>query len=526
MQQSISDLFTSTARRSPKKTALIFEGASFTYEELDAASSKIARALRQFGINKGDRVSLYGENCPQWIIAYYGILKAGAVVNPLNLMLTADEVIYALRDCNARAIVGSALKIDGLVGQIESTRVEHRISWGGGAAVGAVSFEECLSRVAEPGSGEYSVPICSDDPSTVAYTSGTTGHPKGAQLSHRSVVLNVEMTALMHGRTSDDVMVMSLPFSHVYGNVAMQSIWARGGTAVLHRSFDAIATLRSIDRYKATLLEGVPTMYMYMLDCPELTTFSLSSLTRCTVGGQTMPVSKMRLVEAAFGCPLIELWGMTEIGGLGATHTFNGPRKLGSIGIALPHTQLRIADPERPEKELDREKVGELQVRGAITMTEYLHSPSATQETLIKDGWLRTGDLARMDSDGFVYVVDRLKDMILTAGFNVYPAEIERVLADHPDVAMAAVGAVPDEAKGELARAYIVARQGTHLDLAEVEAHCRSRLAAYKVPRKFVVVNDLPKTSSGKIMRRALKGLDPEFQSRLNEAGQSSNREG
>jgi long-chain acyl-CoA synthetase len=249
-------------------------------------------------------------------------------------------------------------------------------------------------------------------------------------------------------------------------------------------------------------------MYLYLLNYPALREYDLSSLTRCTVGGQTMPEAKMRAVEQVMGCRLIEIWGMTELGGAGTTHTVYGPRKLGSIGIALPHLQARISPIEGEQRALPPGELGELQIRGPVTMREYLGKPEATAQTLIADGWLRSGDVARMDDDGYIFIVDRLKDMIITAGFKIYPAELERAIAEHPDVGMVAVGGIPDEAKGELAKAYIVPRHGRTPDLADIERHCRERLAAYKVPRAFQIVGDLPKTSTGKILRRNLRSLD------------------
>jgi len=332
-------------------------------------------------------------------------------------------------------------------------------------------------------------------------------NPKGALLTHRSILMNTAMTATMHVRTAADTVVSALPCSHVYGNVVMNAAIAHGMTLVLHKAFDVECVLASIQAERATMLEGVPTMYMYILDHPKLGQYDLSSLSRCTVGGQTMPEAKMRQVEAAFGCPLIELWGMTELGGLGTTHSAYGPPRLGSIGVALPHLSARIAATDGTNRVLPVGEVGELQIRGPVTMREYLGRPDATKETLEPDGWLHTGDLARQDEDGYIYVVDRLKDMVITGGFNIYPAELERVIAEHPDVAMVAVSSIPDEAKGELAKAYVVPRKGVALDFEALERHCRSRLAAYKVPRAWQAVDDLPKTSSGKILRRKLREL-------------------
>ena len=505
METSIGALVRSAAQRFGDKTALVFEDRNWSFRELDQASSAVAWHLQRLGVAAGEVVALYSPNCPEWIVAYYAIMKIGAVVNPLNLMLTPDEAAFAMEDCGAVAIFGSADRIAGLGPVRSRTRLRNLIAYGGPAPDGALDFDGLL----EGGAGEYPVPgIEPSHVCTVGYTSGTTGHPKGAVLAHRSILMNTAMTATMHARNSSDTVVSALPCSHVYGNVIMNAAVAYGMTLVLHKAFDAERVLASIERHRATMFEGVPTMYMVLLNFPRLRDFELSSLTRCTVGGQTMPEAKMREVEEAFGCPLIELWGMTELGGLGTTHSIHGPRKLGSIGVALPHVEARIAASDGSDRVLAKGEIGELQIRGPITMEGYLNRPDATAQALDADGWLRSGDLARMDAEGHIFIVDRLKDMIITGGFNIYPAELERVIAEHPGVAMVAVGSIPDDIKGELAKAYVVPRQPGTVDLGELERHCRERLAAYKVPRAFQLVADLPKTSSGKILRRKLRELD------------------
>jgi long-chain acyl-CoA synthetase len=312
----------------------------------------------------------------------------------------------------------------------------------------------------------------------------------------------------MHVRNTSDVVVTALPTAHVYGNVIMNGTFMCGMTLVLFPRFDEQQVLRAIADHHATMFEGVPTMYMYLLKCGDLGKHSLASLTRCTVGGQTMPLSKMQEVEERFGCPLLELWGMTELAGLGTTHPLYGTNRLGSIGVPLPYVECRIADTLEASRTLPTGEVGELMVRGPIVMKEYYRNPKATSETIEADGWLHTGDLARMDAEGYIFAVDRKKDMILTGGFNVYPAEIERVIAGHPEVAMVAVGSQPDEDKGEVARAYIVLKNGVVPDCDSILAYCRQHLAAYKVPRSVRFVADLPKTSTGKVLRRQLKTLD------------------
>jgi long-chain acyl-CoA synthetase len=504
MDTSVGELVRSAALKFGEKVALIFQEERWTFRELDHASSQLAAQLARLGVAQGQVVSLYSQNCPEWIIGYYAVMKLGAVVNPLNLMLTPDEAAFAMNDCGAVAVIGSAEKLAALTPMLSATRLEHRISYGGQAPHGAEDFHALL-RTADLGAPSPVIEPTAT--STIAYTSGTTGHPKGAVLTHQGILLNTAMTATLHVRNASDVVVSALPCSHVYGNIVMNAAIAYGMTLVLHASFDVVRILDSVRTHRATIFEGVPTMYMYLLDSPELAKADLSSLRCCTVGGQTMPEAKMRQVTERFGCPLIELWGMTELGGLGMTHSAYGPRMPGSIGIALPHLEARITAPDEPARMMSIGEVGELQIRGPMVMRGYLNRPDATAQTLTADGWLRTGDLARVDGEGYFYVVDRLKDMIITAGFNIYPAELERVIAAHPEVAAVAVGSIADDHKGELAKAYVVRCQGSSVDAETLERHCRERLASYKVPRAWQFVTDLPKTSSGKIMRRMLHTL-------------------
>jgi long-chain acyl-CoA synthetase len=338
----------------------------------------------------------------------------------------------------------------------------------------------------------------------IAYTSGTTGHPKGAMQSHRSLVLNCALTVAMHSRTADDVVVSPLPCPHVYGNVVINGTLMVGGTVVLMERFDPAAALDLIARHGATLFEGVPAMYALMLDAPALADARLSTLTRSTVGGQTIAESVIEAWERRTGAPLIELWGMTELSGLGTTHALHAPKVNGSIGVSLPGVEVRAVSMEDGHSEVASGEHGELVVRGPIVMMGYYNNAEATAATIDPDGWLHTGDVATHDGLGHFFVVDRLKDMILTGGYNVYPAEIERVLIDHPTVALVAVGREDDRVKGEVAHAYVVPAAGASVDPDELIAYCRTRLAAYKVPKAVHFVESLPTTSSGKLMRRQL----------------------
>ncbi|HKZ79372.1 MAG TPA: long-chain-fatty-acid--CoA ligase [Pyrinomonadaceae bacterium] len=505
MLDALAEVLPVGAQKYGSKAALVCGKRSFSFRELCNLSGQLANALQGLGVGPGDRVTLYSQNCWEWIISYYAVSRLGAVINPSNVMLTADEVLFVVKDCGARAILASPDKGEALLDMQGDSPLQHVILFGDHVPAGAHSFSDLLKR-SKPECDI--VEVAPESLSTIGYTSGTTGHPKGAMLTHRNVLLNSALTANMHVRTAADTVVTPLPCAHVYGNVVMNGAFLCGMTLVLLERFNDADVLDAIQTHKATMFEGVPTMYMYLLNCPELNKYDLSSLTRCTVGGQTMPVSKMREVEARFGCPLLELWGMTEIAGLGTTHPFYGVNRHGSIGIALPYVETRIAATEDATQTLNQDEVGELMIRGPIVMEGYYGNERATRETIEGDGWLHTGDLARTDKEGYIFVVDRKKDMILTAGYNVYPAELERVVAAHPAVAMVAVGSQPDELKGEIAKAYIVLKTGADVDEESILSFCRERLAAYKVPRRVQFVADLPKTSTGKIMRRQLRTLD------------------
>ncbi|MBH67727.1 MAG: acyl-CoA synthase [Rhodospirillaceae bacterium] len=493
------------AAKFSNKDALVFEERTLTFNDIYGLVERAAGGLHEVGVKQGDIVTLYAANSWEWIISYYAISRIGGVINPVNTMLTSDEIEYVVNDCGAKVIICSGEKVSELIGVKTRTGLQEIISFGSEIKKGSLSFDALLEL-------NYSPPALANiDPlglSTIGYTSGTTGHPKGAMQSHKAVITNAAMTSQMQMRGSDDCVVSALPCPHVYANVLMMSMMMFGCKLILHRLFDAVAIFEDIGRYEATIFDGVPAMYMFMLNSPAIEEANLTSLKRCYVGGQTMPVATMKAVESKFKAPLIELWGMTEIAGLGATHPLYGNNKHGSIGCALPYCELKIVDSEDVTITLPRGEVGELMVKGPIVMMGYFGDEDKTRETVEADGWLHTGDLGTMDSDGCVFIVDRKKDMILTGGYNVYPAEIERVIAEHPEVALVAVGKIPDDIKGEIAKAYVVLKMGSSCVEDEIIQFCRKKLAAYKCPREVQFVDDVPKTSTGKILRRELHTLD------------------
>lgn len=508
LKETIDQLLPGTAARLPDKPALIFADRTLTFRELERLTNKAANGFKALGVGKGDRVTLFAQNSPEWVISYAGIAKAGAVINPVNAMLTADELAYVVKDCGAKVLITTPdraraiihLKTDGHLKEI--VVIGEPIS-------GTLAFTDLLAAQPEvveaPGNK-------ADDLSTICYTSGTTGFPKGAMLSHRNVMLNAALTAAMNVRTEHDNQFTGLPLAHVYGTVVMNLSFMLGLTFVLLEKFDTQQALEAIQRHKVTIIDGVPTMFLYMLAHPDFDKYDLSSLRAAVVGGQAMPPAKSKDWFERTGTEVLELWGMTELAGPGIMQHSYCENRLGSVGIMMPFMHGRIADPVDPSKTMKTGEVGELVVKGPLNMLGYYGNEQATHDTIDADGWLHSGDLGKMDEDGYIYIVDRKKDMILTAGYNIYPAEIERVIAGHPAVAMVGVGAKADPNKGEIAKAYIVLKAGANADADDVIGYCRKHLAAYKVPREVQFVAALPTTSSGKILRRQLKTLDKDVQ--------------
>jgi long-chain acyl-CoA synthetase len=506
MVACLGEIMPAAARRHGSRIAITVEDKALSFAEVDALSNRVARGLVAIGVKPGDRVGLFGGNSVDWVIAYYGIAKTGAVLNPLSSMLTADELAYTIRDAGERVVIAAPDKAPLLLPLLQSGLLKQLVLWGDGPAVpGTKAMADWLASAPV----DFAPQLC--EPGTlavIAYTSGTTGRPKGAMQSHRAVVMAGVGTALMAARTAEDRIISALPLFHVYGSCVMNGAMLAGSQLITLPRFDAVAMLEGIAAHRATIMDGVPTAYYYLLAHPEFDSHDLSSLRICWVGGQTLPAAKSLEFTRRTGVPVHEVWGMTELAGATSANPIYAANKPGTIGLPYPGNAFKVVDAEDPERELPPGEPGELMYKGPLVMLGYYNNPKATAETVRPDGWLHTGDIAVMDEDGFATIVDRKKDMILTAGFNVYPAELERVLCMHPAVALAAVGSIPDEAKGELAKAYVVLRPEAKATAAELIAHCRSQLAAYKVPRAVQFVDTIPMTASGKLMRRMLKEID------------------
>lgn len=505
MATTLADILPTAAQRHADRPGLVVDDRHFSFRELDMLSNRIANGLVALGVKPGDRVGLFGSNSWEWVASYYGIAKTGAVLNPLSSMLTTDELRYTVEDAGARVVIGSSEKA-GQLGELKAVGIlDHIVLWSAASAESRTALTDWLNQC----DAEFTVrPRQPSDLAVIAYTSGTTGRPKGAMQSHRAVVGAGVGTVLMAARTAEDRVISALPLFHVYGSCVMNAAMLTGSMLISLPRFNEVAMLSAIAKYRATLMDGVPTAYYYLLAHPDFDRYDLSSLQRCWVGGQTLPAAKSLEFSRRTGCPVHEVWGMTELAGATSANPVYGVNKPGTIGLPYPGNAFRVVDAEDATREMPRGQPGELMFKGPLVMMGYHNNPVATAETIRPDGWLHTGDIAIMDEDGYATIVDRKKDMILTAGFNVYPAELERVLCMHPEVALAAVGSFSDEAKGELAKAYVVLRPGAQVTCAPLIAHCRLHLAAYKVPRAIQFVESVPMTPSGKIMRRMLKNID------------------
>ena len=505
MVATIGEILPEAARRFGDKTSEVVEDEAFSFSELDTRSNSVANGLISVGVLPGDRVTLYGPNCWEWIVAYYAIVKTGAVVNPISSMLTAEEVRYVVKDSGARVVLTSPEKGLPLLPLVDIQELAHVVLWGQGTPAGATSFTEWVNEADRTFAHVHREPT---DLAAICYTSGTTGHPKGAMQSNRALLSAGVGTVLMGARGPGDRVINSLPLAHVYGSCVLNAAMLAGSMLISVPRFNEVAVLTAIAAHRATLMDGVPTAYYYLLAHPEFDSADLSSLTRCWVGGQTLPAAKAMEFTERTGCPIHEVWGMTELAGAASANPVVGPNKAGTIGIAYPGNSMRVVDIEDSGVVLGPGERGELMFRGPLVMDGYYGNAAATQASIEPDGWLHSGDIATMDEDGYFTIVDRKTDMILTAGYNVYPAEVERVLCMHPAVALAAVTGVPDEFKGELAKAYVVLKPGASATPDDLVAHCREHLAAYKIPRAVQFVNEVPITASGKIMRRLLADYD------------------
>ena len=513
---NLSAALETAAREAPDGDALIFAGRRVSWGALDAAASRIAAGLAAAGVGPGDVVALSCPNLPQFPMAYFGVLKTGAAVLPVNVLLTADEIAYLLEDSAAAAFLcfeGTDELPSGKAGWAAFQRVpgcrEFRVITADPAAAsspiaGAVTMGAMMA--AAP-AGFDSVQRAGDDIAAVLYTSGTTGRPKGAQLSHTNILLNAMLARDLIGSGRDDVCMIVLPLFHAFGQIVQMAACVVAGAAmVLVPRFEPGAVLKSLRDDAVTIFAGVPTMYWALLNHPadEADLAAIAEKLRvCASGGASLPVEVLRGFEAKFKVPILEGYGLSETSPVVTFNHLHKPRKPGSVGTPVWGVEVRVVADDGADAPAG--DTGEVIVRGHCVMKGYLNKPEANAEAL-RGGWLHTGDIGRLDEDGYLYIVDRVKDMIIRGGYNVYPREIEEVLMTHEAVSLAAVVGVPDDRQGEEVKAFVVPAPGREVDTAALVAWSRERLAAYKYPRLVEVRDSLPMNATGKILKTELRG--------------------
>ncbi|MFF3408992.1 long-chain fatty acid--CoA ligase [Streptomyces sp. NPDC002742] len=514
---NLAVMLENSARTVPDRTAVVLGDLRMTYAELDTAARRVAGLLRSRGIEPGDKVAVSCPNLPSFPVVYYGILKAGAVVVPLNVLLKGREIAYHLADSEAKAYFCFEGTSELPVGREGWNAFDGTESCDHFFLLTAAPTETSpipgartlTSALAGRSADFATVATEADDTAVILYTSGTTGRPKGAELTHANLALNVLACHKMFGEAEQDVHLIALPLFHSFGQtVQMNAGLAAHATLVLMPRFDAGSALALMRRHAVTFFAGVPTMYGALLaeDVPEAERAEIAANLRIAgSGGSALPVEIHRRFEERFGVTVLEGYGLSETSPA-VTFTPRGePVRAGSVGRPVWGVEVDlIAEDGTPVK--GPEAIGEIVVRGHNVMKGYYGRPEATSEVL-RDGWFRTGDLARRDADGWLYVVDRTKDLIIRGGFNVYPREIEEVLLTHPAVHLVAVLGVPHVTHGEEVKACVVLAPGAELSEAELIAWCRDRMAGYKYPRQVEFRGQLPTNATGKILKRELRGV-------------------
>ncbi len=498
-----------TAERFGDNVALRWRQHTLTYAELDARVSAAAAALQHLGVGRGDRVAILLGNVPAFVEAYFATQRAGAVAVPLNPELAGPEVAHALRDAGARVCVtGTVLAgtVCGLAPEVEL--LSHVLVAGTVDAlpqapppVEVVGWRALL----EAGHPLEEIERHRDDLAAIVYTSGTTGQARGAMLTRGNLLANQEQS--LAGRfqiTADDVVLLVLPLSHIYAmNVGIGTCVRVGATMLLAERFDPVASLQAIVEHRVSIILGAPQMYIAWLNTPDTQDYDLSHVRLAISGAAPLPDWVFRRFAHEFGITIEEGYGLTEAAPSVTSNSMAPRPRPGSVGLPLPDLELRLVD--AAGRDVSQGDPGEIWVKGPNVFAGYWQDPEATAAALTADGWLRTGDVAVRDGDGFVYLVDRRQDLIIVSGFNVYPREVERVLLQHERVAACAVVGIPHPYTGESVRAFVVSVAGSEVSVDELDAFCRDRLARYKCPRTIDLVSSLPQTASGKIRRVDLR---------------------
>jgi len=508
-----------TAKDFPDLDAVIFRGKRIRYGELAAWTRDLASGLHQIGLKKGDRVAIMLPNCPQYIVVYYAILKLGGVVVNVNPMYVERELEFQLQDAGAQTIVAARdllprleavkgktpLKTMILTDLDEHIRKEGSAGRRTDATPGILEYAELLKRGISQ--APPILPVDPDDVALLQYTGGTTGFSKGAMLTHFNLVSDVVQCVSWNvgAERGKERMLAVLPFFHVYGmTVTMNEAIYLAATIILLPRFQVDDCLEAINAYRPTRFPGVPTMYIGIINHPRVKEYNISSIKVCSSGSAPLPIEALKRFEELTGGKISEGYGLTEASPVTHANPFSGKRKVGSIGLPRPDTDAKVVDLETGEKDLPPGEEGELCIRGPQVMKGYWNRPEETARTL-RNGWLYTGDIAKMDEEGYFYIVDRKKDMIICGGYNVYPREVEEALYLNPKILEASVLGVPDPYRGETVKAFIVLKPGEKATAEEIIEFCRQNLARFKAPTQVEFRKELPKSHVGKVLRKVLR---------------------
>jgi long-chain acyl-CoA synthetase len=507
MSLNLAGLLRHSARLHPEKPALVVGDTALPYRVVHDYAQRFAGGLAGLDIRRGQHVALLLPNVPHFSIAYFGAHYAGLPVVPLNVLLTADEIAYHLNDSEAVALVvwegflEQALAGAQRVGTCKHVIVARQNAGDASAPPGALSMMKLIADSRPVTDLPDTMP---DDTAVILYTSGTTGKPKGAELTHFNLFFNAEHSGRLMRHADSTVALCTLPLFHSFGQTVIQNgVLAVGGTVVLLPRFDPKSAFELLSRHKCTFFAGVPTMYFALLHYPDAAAYDLSGLRICASGGAAMPVEVMRAFDDKYNVNVIEGYGLSETSPVASFNVLDRPKKPGSIGIPIDHVEFRLVD-DQGHVISEPNVAGEIQIKGHNVMKGYWKRREATAEA-IKDGWFSTGDVAHRDADGYYFIVDRKKDMIIRGGYNVYPREIEELLYAHPAVAEAAVIGVPHPSHGEEIKAVLALKPGQTATAEAIIEYCKTKLAAYKYPRLVEFVDALPKGPTGKILKRELR---------------------
>jgi long-chain acyl-CoA synthetase len=489
---NLAQTILNAARQDPDHVAVKLDDVELSYRMLGGATAHLAGLLRAHGVNAGDRVGIMLPNVPYFPVCYYGALRAGAIVVPMNVLLKKREVGFYLKDPEAKLLFAW----DGFAEAAQTGAEEagaECVLIKAGEFENQVGEAEPLTEFADTGDGDTAV---------ILYTSGTTGQPKGAELSNANLTRNAEASRGLFSLGSEAVVLGALPLFHTFGQTCgMNATLGGGGTLTLIPRFDPAKALEIIQRDQVNVFQGVPTMYGAMLNLDNRADYDVSTLKVCASGGSAMPVELMRGFEEAFKCKVLEGYGLSESSPVASFNHPDRERKPGSIGTPIEGVEMKVVDDDGHE--VDQGEVGEILIKGHNVMNGYWNRKEATAETIV-DGWLHTGDLAKVDEDGYFFIVDRKKDMIIRGGYNVYPREIEEVLYEHPEVREAAVLGVPHDEYGEEVAAVVALKDGGSVSAEELRDYVKEQVAAYKYPRHVWLVDELPKGPTGKILKREI----------------------